>query len=135
MGCCCSCRKASDASTEAIKGVENSAFEKENDGSGHGSKGPKPQPTGKNIPDNSIEMSPIEMEKDYIDGVENEGFEKEIHTSEPVFKNDQPITKDSPISLKADRKKSKDSSKDEKYDAVPQKKSRNELQMGKVSLI
>ena len=56
MGGCCSCSKPSDANTEAIKGVENSALENENDGSGYGSKTPKSRATGKNKPSNSFEM-------------------------------------------------------------------------------
>ena len=101
MGCCCSCSKPSDANTEAIKGVENSAFEKENDGSGYGSKSPKSRATGKNKPSNSFEMSPIEVDKDSIDGVENKAFEKEAHPSEPIPTNEQEIPKDIPRSHKA----------------------------------
>ena len=100
MGCCCSCSKTTDANTEAIKGVENSAFDKGNDGSGYGSKSPKPRATGKIKPSNSFEMSPIEVDKDSIDGIENEAFEKEDHPSEPIPKNEQEIPKDVPRSLK-----------------------------------
>ena len=57
------------------------------------------------------------------------------HNHSYVFRKGQETTNmQSEHSSSSDRKKSK-GSKDEKYDAVPQKKSRNELQMGKVSLI
>jgi hypothetical protein len=85
----------------AIKGEENSAFDKENDGSGYESKSPKTRAPGKNNTPNYFEMSPIEVDKDSIDGVENEAFEKEAHPSEPISKNEQEMPKDIPRSLKA----------------------------------